>query len=51
MGRGSRPPANDGPFVACLTCKAKVPLKTILRGNSDRVLVCPDCAVVSMAGR
>lgn len=31
------------PHVLCLSCKEKVPLKTILRGTTERVLVCPSC--------
>lgn len=31
------------PHVLCVSCKEKVPLKTILRGNTDRVLICPSC--------
>ena len=31
------------PYVLCLTCKEKVPLKAILRGTTARVLVCPSC--------
>ena len=41
-GRQSESTAME-PYVLCLSCKEKVPLKTILRGNTERVLVCPSC--------